>query len=59
MKLRIEKEFRDKYSGKKYVVGNEVEFVDDRAKELLSDSRNLVSKVAEEKSKRSIKKSKK
>lgn len=48
MKLKIEKEFTDKYTGKKYKVGDVVEFEDERAKELLSDSRELVSKAKEE-----------
>lgn len=47
MKLRIEKEFTDKYTNKKYKVGSEVEFEDERAKELLSDSRELVTQVKE------------
>lgn len=62
MKLKIEKEFKDKYTDEKYEVGSEVEFEDGRAKELLSDSRNLVSEIKEEieeKPKRSTKKSKK
>lgn len=48
MKLRIEKEFTDKYTSKKYKVGDEVEFKDERAKELLSDFRELVTRVKEE-----------
>ena len=48
MKLKIEKEFTDKYTGKKYKVGDVVEFEEGRAKELLSDTRELVSKVVEE-----------
>lgn len=62
MKLKIEKEFIDKYTGKKYKAGSEVEFEDERAKELLSDDRKLVSEVketSEETSKKSAKKSKK
>ena len=47
MKLRIEKEFTDKYTNKKYKVGSEVEFKDERAKELLSDNRELVTQVKE------------
>lgn len=48
MKLKIERNFKDKYTGKKYKAGDEVEFKDDRAKELLSDPRGLTSKVKEE-----------
>lgn len=62
MKLKIEKEFKDKYTGEKYTAGSEVEFKDDRAKELLSDSRELVSEVketSEETTKKPAKKSKK
>ena len=47
MKLKIEKEFTDKYTGKKYKVGSEVEFEDARAKELLGDSRQLVTQIKE------------
>lgn len=47
MKLRIETEFTDKYNGKKYEVGSEVEFEDERAKELLNDNRSLVTKIKE------------
>lgn len=66
MKLKIEKEFTDKYTGKKYKAGSEVEFKEERAKELLSDSRELVTQIKEapeeaskETSKKSAKKSKK
>lgn len=62
MKLKINKEFTDKYTGKKYKAGSEVEFEDERAKELLSDSRELVSEVkeaSEEAPKKPAKKSKK
>ena len=48
MKLKIEKAFVDKNTGKRYEVGKAIEFAEDRAKELLSDARDLVSKVAEE-----------
>lgn len=58
MKLKIKKEFIDKYTGKKYKAGSEVEFEDGRAKELLSDTRKLVSEI-EETTKKSAKKSKK
>ena len=62
MKLKINKEFTDKYTGKKYKAGSEVEFKDDRAKELLSDKRDLVSEVketTEEATEKPAKKSKK
>lgn len=57
MKLKIEKEFKDKFTGEKYEAGTEVEFEEDRANELLSDSRGLVTKVKE--AKKPVKKSKK
>ena len=56
MKLKIEKNFTDKYNGEKYEAGSEVEFEDDRAKELLDDPRELVTQV---KAKKPAKKSKK
>lgn len=63
MKLKIEVSFRDKYTDKKYKVGEEVEFEDERAKELLSDKRGLVTEVKDEPKKpaekKSVKKSKK
>lgn len=69
MKLKIEKEFKDKYNDKKYKIGDKVEFEEERAKELLSDPRELVSKTEEdlkedpkeddEKPKKPIEKSKK
>lgn len=62
MKLKINKEFKDKFTGEKYKAGSEVEFKDDRAKELLSDTRDLVSEVketSEETTKKPAKKSKK
>lgn len=58
MKLKINKEFKDKFTGEKYKAGSEVEFKDDRAKELLSDTRDLVSEVKET-TKKPAKKSKK
>lgn len=48
MKLKINIEFKDKYNGKKYAEGEVVDFEDERAKELLTDKRNLVSEVKEE-----------
>lgn len=47
MKLKIEKEFFDKYTDVKYTVGEEIDFEDARAAELLGDDRALVSKVEE------------
>jgi hypothetical protein len=58
MKLKIEKEFKDKFTGEKYEAGSEVDFEDARAKELLSDARGLVTKVKDE-PKKPVKKSKK
>lgn len=49
MKLKIEKNFKDKYTGEYYEAGKEIDFDEDRAEELLSDSRGLVSKVKETK----------
>lgn len=62
MKLKINKEFIDKYTGKKYKAGSEVNFEDGRAKELLSDPRELVSEIketSEEATEKPAKKSKK
>jgi hypothetical protein len=47
MKLKIEIAFKDKFTGEKYEKDSIVEFEEDRAKELLSDKRKLVSKVKE------------
>lgn len=58
MKLKIEKEFKDKFTGEKYKAGSEVEFEDARAKELLADTRRLVTEVKDE-SKKPAKKPKK
>lgn len=52
MKLKIVKEFKDKYTGEKYTPGDVKEFEDERAKEILSDSRKLVVKIQEKKYKR-------
>lgn len=43
MKLKIEIPFKDKYTGRRYKIGEEIEFADDRAAELLDDKRHLVS----------------
>lgn len=48
MKLKINIEFRDKFTGELYKKDSIVEFEEDRAKELLADKRNLVEKVKEE-----------
>lgn len=48
MKLKINIEFRDKFTGELYKKDSIVEFSDDRAKELLADKRKLVSEVEEE-----------
>lgn len=47
MKLRIEKAFTDKNTREKYNVGDIKDFEAKRAKELLADTRNLVSLVEE------------
>lgn len=48
MKIKVEKKFKDKYTGKIYKVGDVVEVAEERGAELLSDSRKLVSKVSED-----------
>lgn len=48
MKLKILVEFTDKYTGDIYKIGDIKEFEEKRAKELLSDKRNLVEEVKEE-----------
>ena len=48
MKLKVDIKFRDKISGELHEVGDIFETDEARAKELLSDKRNLVSKVKEE-----------
>lgn len=49
MKLKIEKVFTDKFTSETYAVGDVKDFEDARAKELLNDSRKLVSEVKEAK----------
>lgn len=58
MKLKIEIAFKDKFTGEKYEKDSIVEFEDSRAEELLSDKRNLVTRVKETapKSKKAAKK---
>ena len=48
MKVRIERDFIDKYTQEARKAGSIVEFEDERAAELLADPRNVVSKVDEE-----------
>lgn len=56
MKLKIEKAFKDKFTGEKYKVGSEVEFEDERGKQLLSDSRELVTQIKNTAPKKTYKK---
>lgn len=42
MKLKISIAFTDKYTNKKYAIGDEIEVESARGKELLADSRKLV-----------------
>lgn len=48
MKLKVEKQFRDKITNELHEVGDVFEVDEARGKELLSDSRKLVSAVVEE-----------
>lgn len=52
MKLKIEKEFNDKYTGETYVKGDVVEFEDSRAEEILADDRELASEFKEKPTKK-------
>ena len=57
MKLLIKREFRDKITGELYKEGSVVEFTEDRAKEILADTRVLAEEAKEKKTvKRSLKK---
>ena len=47
MKVRIERDFIDKYTQEMRKAGSIVEFEDERAAELLADPRQVVSKVDE------------
>ena len=47
MKLKVEKKFRDKITGELHNVNDEIEVAEARGKELLADSRNLVTQVKE------------
>lgn len=58
MKLKINIEFHDKYTGKEYIMDKEYVFNEARAKELLADPRHLVSLVKEDKPKKDKSKSK-
>lgn len=42
MKLKIQKEFYDKYTNELYKVGSEIDFTDERAKEILANKGELV-----------------
>ena len=48
MKVKIEKTFKDKYTGEQRIAGSVVDFEDSRAAELLADPRKVVSSVKEE-----------
>ena len=48
MKLKVEKEFRDKITGVLHKVDDVFEVEKERADELLADSRNLVTLIKEE-----------
>lgn len=47
MKLRVCKEFTDKYTGEIYPVGSEIEVTEERGAELLGHPLNLVETVEE------------
>ena len=47
MKVRIERDFIDKYTQEMRKAGSVVEFEDERAAELLADPRNVVSQIDE------------
>ena len=47
MKLKVEKKFRDKITGELHNVNDEFEVAEARGKELLADTRNLVTQVKE------------
>lgn len=48
MKLKVEKKFKDKITDELHQVDDVFEVDEERGKELLSDSRNLVTQVKEE-----------
>lgn len=52
MKLKVAVEFIDKYTKELYKVGTVIEVEDERGKELLADSRNLVREVKKAKGKK-------
>lgn len=45
MKLRVKIAFTDKYTGRKYKIGEVIDVEKERSEELLSDSRKLVEKI--------------
>lgn len=49
MKLKIQKEFYDKYTNELYKVGSEIDFTDERAKEILANKGELVNALESEK----------
>ena len=52
MKLKVTVEFIDKYTKELYQIGTVIEVEDERGKELLADSRNLVTEVKKAKGKK-------
>lgn len=52
MKLKVKVEFIDKYTKELYQIGTVIEVEDERGKELLADSRNLVTEVKKTKGKK-------
>lgn len=59
MKLKTEKQFRDKITGELHEVGSTFEVEEERGEELLADARNLVARVKESTKKAASKKGKK
>lgn len=51
MKLKVEKEFTDKFTDEKHKIGDVIEVEAKRGKELLADFRKLVTEVKEERKK--------
>lgn len=47
MKLKVEKQFRDKITGKLHEINSVFEVDDERGRELLGDDRNLVTQIKE------------
>ena len=48
MKLYVEIEFQDKYTGEMYPEGSTIEVSDSRGEEILADERGLVTKIIDE-----------